>query len=64
MKHFNKAVRSSKLYIIHRFHANVERQIRLLGYIGKNFDFTQTRRHNTKLHDPNKRKIVWSRPGL
>ena len=41
MKHFNKAVRNSKIYIIYRSHANVKRQQRLSQYIGKNLDFTQ-----------------------
>ena len=41
MKHFNKAVRNSKIYIIYRSHANVKRQQRLSRYIGKNLDFTQ-----------------------
>ena len=46
MKHFNKAVGNSKIYcitaryivyIVYRFHANVEGQLRLLGQIGKKF---------------------------
>ena len=36
MKHFNKAVRNSKIYIIYRSHANVKRQQRLSRHIGKN----------------------------
>ena len=42
---------------IYRFHANVERRLRLYGWsYWKNFDFTQTWRYNTKLHEPNKKK--------
>ena len=49
-------VRNIKL--IYRFHANVERRLRLSGYsYRKNFDFTQTKRYNAKLHDPNRRKM-------
>ena len=55
MKHFNKTMWNSKIYII-SFSCNVERQLRLPGYIGKNFDFTQTWRYNIKLHDPDDRK--------
>ena len=32
----NKAVRNSKTCIIYRIHANIERQLRLPGKIGKN----------------------------
>ena len=49
-------VRNIKL--IYRFHENVERRLRLSGYsYRKNFDFTQTKRYNAKLHDPNRRKM-------
>ena len=48
-------VRNIKL--IYRFHENVERRLRLSGYsYRKNFDFTQTRRYNAKLHDTNGKK--------
>ena len=47
-------VRNIKL--IYRFHANREGRLRLSGY-QKNFDFSQTRRYNAKLHDPNRRKM-------
>ena len=37
-----------------RFHANVEGPLRLSGWsYGQNFDFTQSWRYNTKLHEPN-----------
>ena len=43
---------------VYRFHANVERLLRLSGWsYRKNFDFTQAWRCNNKLHDSNKRKI-------
>ena len=42
--------------LIYRFHAKPERRQRLSGWsYRKNIDFTQTWRHNTKLHEPNKR---------
>ena len=49
-------VRNIKL--ISRFYANVERRLKLSGLsYRKNFDFTQTRRYNVKLHNLNRRKI-------
>ena len=41
---------------IYRFVANVERPLRLSGW-RENFNVTQTCRYNTKLHEPNKRKM-------
>ena len=44
--------------LIHLFHANAERRLRLSGYsYRKNFDFTQARRYYAKLHEPNRRKM-------
>ena len=72
MKHINKTVGNSKkvifkksinlvrktLCIMYRFCTNFKRQLKLPGWsYQKKFDFTQTWRYNTKLHDPNKRKI-------
>ena len=43
---------------IYCFHANVERPLRWAGYnYLKNFEFIQTYRYNTKLNDPNNRKM-------
>ena len=43
---------------IYRFLANVERQLRLSGWsYRKNFNFNHAWRYNTKLHEPNKRKM-------
>ena len=44
--------------LIYRFHANVERRLRVTGQsYRKNFGFTQTRRYNAKLHGPHRRKM-------